>query len=281
MDEGHQTTTEQQLAAVYDAFHAARAKTTLVAQLYAEAMGDAYPHELEASSSCDWPLLGTIISRLRLRPGQRLVDLGCGTGGAGLWLARALSAHLVGIDISPTAITLAARRSPAFVPSGQATFRVATMGATGLPDAQADGIVCIDALGFAPDRMGTLREMRRVLRPGGRAVLTSGGRHTNPVARPWSHRAAAAGLELESEEERPDEPAMWRRLYQLWTGHEADLRRHLGDHQAESMLTEARTHARALGNRRSLTVTLRRPRSEEAPSSATARQSRPRARTER
>ncbi|MFC9650744.1 class I SAM-dependent methyltransferase [Streptomyces sp. NPDC056937] len=268
MDEDRGATTEQRLAAAYDAFHAARAKTTLVARLYAEAMGDAYPHELEASSSCDWPLLGTMISRLRLRPGQRLVDLGCGTGGAGLWLARALSAHLVGIDISPTAITRAANRSPAFVPPGRATFHVATMEATGLPDAQADGIVCIDALGFAPDAMGALREMRRLLRPGARAVLTSGGRRARPAAPPWPQRAAAAGLELESEEERPDEPAMWHRLYRLWTGHEADLRRHLGDRQAESMLTEARTYARALGNRRSLAVTLRRPRNEEAPSSA-------------
>ncbi|RYJ30681.1 methyltransferase type 11 [Streptomyces sp. L-9-10] len=272
--QSHRTPTEQQLAAVYDAFHAARASTTLVAQLYAEAMGDAYPHELEASSSCDWPLLGTMISRLRLRPGQRLIDLGCGTGGAGLWLSRALSVHLVGVDISPTAIALATRRTPAFVPPGQATFRVATIEATSLPDARADGIVCIDALGFAPDRMGALREMRRVLRPGGRAVLTSGGRRTAPAAPAWSDRAAAAGLELESEEERPDEPAMWHRLYQLWTGHEADLRRHLGDQQAESMLTEARTHAPALGNRRSVTVTLRRPSIEDAPSSATARQSR-------
>ncbi|MEV6424616.1 class I SAM-dependent methyltransferase [Streptomyces sp. NPDC051662] len=183
--------------------------------------------------------------------------------------------HLVGIDISPTAITLAAQRTPAFVPPGQASFRVATIEATGLPDAQADGIVCIDALGFAPDRMGALREMRRVLRPGGRAVLTSGGRHTNPAAPPWPRRAAAAGLELESEEERPDEPTMWRRLYQLWTGHEADLRRPLGDHQAESMLTEARTHAPALGNRRSVTVTLWRPHVEDAASSAPARLSRP------
>ncbi|MFD8963533.1 class I SAM-dependent methyltransferase [Streptomyces sp. NPDC059568] len=259
MGENPRTATEQQLAAVYDAFHAARASTTLVAQLYAEAMGDAYPHELEASSSCDWPLLGAVVSRLRLCPGGRLVDLGCGTGGAGLWLARALSVHLVGIDISPTAISLATRRSPAFVPPGQATFRVATMEATGLPDAQADGVVCVDALGFAPDQRSALREMRRVLRPGGRAVLTSGGRRTHLVAPPWSHRAAEVGMELESEEVRPDEPAMWRRLYRLWTEHEADLRRHLGDEQAENMLTEARTRSPALGNRHSVTVTLRRP----------------------
>ncbi|MEV7423911.1 class I SAM-dependent methyltransferase [Streptomyces sp. NPDC091212] len=251
---------------MYDAFHAARASTTLVADLYAEAMGDVYPYEVRASSSCDWPLLGTMISHLRLRPGQRLVDLGCGTAGAGLWLARALSVHLTGIDISPQAIGLATTRASEFVPSGRATFHVASMEATGLPDSHADGAVCVDALGFAPDRLGALREMHRVLRPGARVVLTSGGRRTHPLVPPWPERAAAAGLELESEEERPGEPEMWRRLYRLWIARETDLRQHLGTEQAESMLAEARTRSRTLENRRSVAVTLRRPGDEEASS---------------
>ncbi|MER8002106.1 methyltransferase domain-containing protein [Streptomyces sp. NPDC095613] len=252
--------TEQQVAAVYDALHDARSLTSLAAQLYAEAMGDAYPHEVDASSSCDWPLLGTLVSRLRLGPGQRLIDLGCGTGGVGLWLSRALSVHLTGIDISPSAIALATRRTNMFVPPGQAEFHVATMEATDLPDARADGIICVDAFGFTPDRIAALRETHRILRPGGRAVLTSGGRHTHPAAPSWPERAAAAGMELEAEEERPHEPAMWRRLYQLWIEHEADLRGELGEQQAESMLTEARTRLPTLANRRSAIVTLRRPR---------------------
>ncbi|WP_157877246.1 class I SAM-dependent methyltransferase [Streptomyces odonnellii] len=130
----------------------------------------------------------------------------------------------------------------------------------------ADGIVCVDAFGFAPDPKGVLREMRRILRPGGRAVLTSGSLRSRPVAPPWPERAAAAGLELEWEEERPHEPAMWSRLYRLWTEHEADLRLHLGDDQAESMLTEARTRSRTVGDRRSVTVTLKRPGCKDEPS---------------
>lgn len=89
------------------------------------------------------------------------------------------------------------------------------------------------------------------------------------MAPPWPERAAAAGLELEWEEERPHEPAMWSRLYRLWTEHEVDLRLHLGDDQAESMLTEARTRSRTVGDRRSVTVTLRRPGGEGAASDAT------------
>ncbi|UUS34614.1 MULTISPECIES: hypothetical protein [Streptomyces] len=40
-------------SAQYDAFHAARARTNLVAGLYAQAMGEDYPAEVAASSSCD------------------------------------------------------------------------------------------------------------------------------------------------------------------------------------------------------------------------------------
>ncbi|MFD6286348.1 hypothetical protein [Streptomyces sp. NPDC060205] len=83
-------------AAAYDAFHGARARSDLTARLYAAAMGEDYPAEVAASSSCDWPLLGLMTARLRMSQGQLLVDAGCGTGGVGLWLARALAVRLDG-----------------------------------------------------------------------------------------------------------------------------------------------------------------------------------------
>ncbi|MFF9127118.1 class I SAM-dependent methyltransferase [Streptomyces sp. NPDC014889] len=159
-------------AAAFDAFHAARARTTLVARLYAEAMGEGYPAEVAASSSWDWPLLGLMTARLRMRPGQLLVDAGCGTGGVGLWLARALSARLIGLDLSRVAVGQAIGRSGQFLPAGRAAFRVAGLEATGLPDGCAHGVVCVDALSRAADRDQAVRELGRVLAPGGRLVLT-------------------------------------------------------------------------------------------------------------
>src|SRR5207302_3350245 len=84
-----------------DLFHQARATGGLLAELYAEAFGDEYPDLVDPSSSCTWSVLADMIAGLRLRPGGLLVDLGCGRGGTGLWLARACSARLVGIDLSP------------------------------------------------------------------------------------------------------------------------------------------------------------------------------------
>lgn len=246
---------EQELQKHFNAFHAARATSDLVSRLYGAAMGDAYPAEVAASSSCDWTVLGTMVTRLCLRPGQTLVDVGCGTGGVGLWLSRAIAVRLVGVDISSTAIALAAARRSHFVPPEWAEFRVGTLEETGLPDGHAHGVVCVDAMSNA-DREAALREIHRILTPGARAVLTRAVRGASPT---WREQAASAGFEVEHVDECPGEPEMWHRLYGLWIAHEADLRRDLGDVQAENMLREANRMLPRLDGRRALVLTLRRP----------------------
>ncbi|MFE2937475.1 class I SAM-dependent methyltransferase [Streptomyces sp. NPDC059255] len=247
----------EQLAAQFDAFHAARARTDLVARLYAAAMGEDHPQEIASSSSCDWPLLGLMAARLRIQPGRLLVDAGCGTGGIGLWLARALAARLVGLDLSPVAVDQAtARRTRFLVPADRAAFHVSRLEATGLPDGCAHGVVCVDALSFATDRTEAVRELGRILAPGGRLVLTRALRRgAEPV---WQEQARAAGLTVEHVDERPAEPAMWERLYRLWVSHAGELRRDLGDVQAQNMLREAERMLPVLAGRRAVLLTLRR-----------------------
>ncbi|MEV4968858.1 class I SAM-dependent methyltransferase [Streptomyces sp. NPDC024062] len=245
--------------AQYDALHTARARTDLVARMYAAAMGADYPAEIGASSSCDWPLLGLITSRLNMRPGQLLVDAGCGTGGIGLWLARALALRLDGFDLSPVAVTQASARRPHFLGNNttRATFRVADLQNTSLPTSAAHGIVCIDALGRTRDRDQAVAELGRVLAPGGRLVMTrSLRRDATPT---WGEQAAAAGLVVEHVDERPGEPAMWERLYRLWIAHAHELRRELGDAPAQRMLAEAEQMLPALPGRRAVLLTLHRP----------------------
>ncbi|WAX81274.1 class I SAM-dependent methyltransferase [Streptomyces sp. KMM 9044] len=260
-------------AAQFDAFHAARARTTLVASLYAAALGEDYPAEVAASSSCDWPLLGLMTARLRMRPGQLLVDAGCGTGGIGLWLARALSARLLGFDLSSVAVAQARGRSGQFLPTGRAAFRVAGLEATGLPDGCAHGVVCVDALSRAADRGQAVRELGRILAPGARLVLTRALRRgAEPV---WEEQARVAGLIVEHVDERPDEPDMWGRLYRQWISHADELRRDLGDVQAERMLGEAHRILPALPGRRAVLLTLRRPATSPAEPGAIDMMTRP------
>ncbi|WUT01782.1 class I SAM-dependent methyltransferase (plasmid) [Streptomyces sp. NBC_00708] len=259
----------------YDAFYRARAGTSLVADLYAAAMGDDYPVEVGASSSCDWHLLGLLTTRLRLRPGRRLVDAGCGTGGIGLWLARALGVRVDGFDLSPEAVAQATARRDQFLGArtDHAVFRTAELENTGLPTAHAQGIVCVDVLGRATDRGAALAELARVLEPGGRLVVT---RALRRGAEPqWHHQVAAAGLAQEHLDDRPGEPAMWERLYRLWIQHAAQLRHELGDVQAERMLREAEQTLPTLRGRRAVLLTLRRLPYEPAAQGAADTMTRP------
>ncbi|WP_369384133.1 class I SAM-dependent methyltransferase [Streptomyces sp. cg36] len=254
-------TAEQQLREGFDAFHLARSQTRLISRLQAQALGDAYPAGLATHSSCDRALLTTLAQRLDLRRGQLLLDAGCGAGGIGLWLARTLASQLIGIDISPVATHLAARRARFLLPPGHAAFYTAPMSRLPFPDQHVHGIVCVDALSFAPDRTAALRELHRVLHPQGRAVLTRAVRHDTPTAA-LEQPLHEAGFELEHLDERPDEPAAWGRLYQLWISHETALHRVLGDEQASRMLAEAHRMLPRLSDRRALVLTLRRPRHE-------------------
>jgi SAM-dependent methyltransferase len=100
-----------------------------------------------------------------------VVDLACGAGGPGLFVARETRARLVGIDFSRAGIRLAARR--AMDEGVDADFAVAVASATALAGARARGVLSVDALQYLPDKRAALREVWRVLAPGGRFAFTA------------------------------------------------------------------------------------------------------------
>ncbi|CCH30246.1 methyltransferase domain-containing protein [Actinosynnema sp. NPDC047251] len=130
------------------------------------------PAEVEPFSFVPLSGLEEIAAAVGLGPGGLLVDVACGRGGPGMWVARRLGAGLRGIDSSAVAVAAATRRRASFGLTAGARFSVGDLAATGLDDGVADAVMCVDAFQFAADHDLVARELRRVLRPGGRLVLT-------------------------------------------------------------------------------------------------------------
>ena len=109
---------------------------------------------------------------LGARPGDRVVDLGCGSGASLLQVAPELGGVAVGVDASPaalhrTAVALAAAGGAARVLLVQADLKDPLP----FPDAAFDRVLGHNVLELVPDPVRLAAEAGRVLHPGGRLVL--------------------------------------------------------------------------------------------------------------
>lgn len=128
------------------------------------------PPHLLSTSLLGWEGIAEAVTALRLSRGATLVDLACGRGGYGLEIASRTGARLIGVDFSAEAVHQATERARRL--GAAAEFRVGDLASTGLAAGAADGVLCVDAIQFAPEPPAAYAEIRRLLAPGGRAVLT-------------------------------------------------------------------------------------------------------------
>lgn len=184
----------------------AKPPSDIEAQAAVAALGEEYPAGLETYSWISRTELRRVVDELATPAGD-LVDLGCGRGGPGIWVAGMTNASLLGIDVAESALVCA--RALAGRLGVMADFRVGSFEETGLPDTVADTVMSIDALLFTPDKQAAFAELVRIMRPGGRLVMTSWDYHSQPVNRPpqvADHRplAESAGLNVLAYEETED-----------------------------------------------------------------------------
>ena len=113
-----------------------------------------------------------IAQELRLKPGGVLLDLACGRAWYGLEITARTGARLIGIDFSAEAVRQAGEQAR-LRNRDDAQFQTGDLTASGLPDRSVNAVLCTDSVQFPDQPEAAYRELRRVLVPGGRAVLTS------------------------------------------------------------------------------------------------------------
>jgi arsenite methyltransferase len=135
---------------------------------------------------------------LAARPGERILDVGCGPG----FYARELldevgpGGSIVAVDASPDMLALARHRCAGH---DNVTFGEGDAAALPVDDAAFDAALCVQVMEYVPDTVGALREMHRALRPGGRVLVWD-----IDWATVWWHS---------------DDPDRMRRVLQAWDEH--------------------------------------------------------------
>ena len=153
------------------------------AEVLAQVRRDTYGEDFGQSSWVTGPEYRRFFRLLGLAAADHVLDVGCGSGGPALFLAREAGCRVTGVDVSEEGIqaglTLAHRAGL----DDRVHFRRADVREP-LPfsDGAFGAVVCMDAMCHLPDRGRLLGEWHRVLRPGGRLLYTDPVVVTGPVS---------------------------------------------------------------------------------------------------
>ncbi len=119
------------------------------------------------------PLAVDLVREAELRPGERVLDAACGTGVVARLAAAEVGpeGEVAGIDVNPGMLAVAA----AVDPDPGIEWHEGSVEEIPLADDSFDAVICQLSLQFVEDRTRALRDMRRVLAPGGRLTLNVPG----------------------------------------------------------------------------------------------------------
>ena len=124
--------------------------------------------------------VGRLLLLDKKRP-RNVLDAGCGIGGTSIHLAKKYpDIGFTGITISPVEVDLACKYAKERKISNS-TFILGNYLDTGLPDNSFMGVFALESMEYAQDKKDFLREMYRVLAPGGKIVVIGGFRTDRPL----------------------------------------------------------------------------------------------------
>ncbi|MDR0669137.1 MAG: class I SAM-dependent methyltransferase [Treponema sp.] len=108
------------------------------------------------------------LEHLDIKSGDRILDIGCGGGGnVARMLRLATEGRVCGLDYSEVCVEKTKRLNRKAVNAGRAEIRLGSVSENPWPDNSFDIVTAFETIYFWPDFAGDLKEVRRVLKPGG------------------------------------------------------------------------------------------------------------------
>jgi ubiquinone/menaquinone biosynthesis C-methylase UbiE len=141
----------------YSAAHASEAHTRFCERVYGK--------DLCQEGQTDMAALGDLLAHLDLKPGDHLLDLGCGAGGISEYVSDHTGAQVTGIDYSVSAIATANTRTED--KRSRLTFLQADLNTLELPAQSFDAAISLDSIYWVADFAEALMRIVRTLKPGG------------------------------------------------------------------------------------------------------------------
>ncbi|MDQ3335257.1 MAG: class I SAM-dependent methyltransferase [Myxococcota bacterium] len=190
-------------------------------------------------------ILARLLARLqrhRIDVNSFLVDFGCGSAGASLWLAERTGARLYGVDADPLAIGRARRSMKNFILAQDATFDCASFEATWIEPSLAHAVISIDALHLSSRPLTALAEVHRVLITGGIVLFNVYVSDEDPGATSWVKTLEQAGFAMLDID---DQTHVWRSVmgakHRARIDQAANLGQRFGERVVAPELAVART----------------------------------------
>jgi ubiquinone/menaquinone biosynthesis C-methylase UbiE len=142
-----------------------------------------------------------VIGLLEVKPNETVLEIGFGPGaGIALLVERNPAGHIAGVDPSPEMIGQATARNAAAIARGHVELRRGSADALPFADDTFDKAFAINSMQVWPDAIAGLRDMRRVLKPGGRIGLGFTPHSGQPKAGLAEQLIAAGFVNLRMEE---------------------------------------------------------------------------------
>jgi len=113
-------------------------------------------------------------SQLNLLPGQRVLDIGCGTGGSAFYMARKYEVFVHGVDLSENMIEIAKEYREEMEPAvkHRVQFYVEDAINMGYPSNFYDVLYCRDTILHIPDKLSLFKKFLGCLKPGGKLMIS-------------------------------------------------------------------------------------------------------------